>query len=282
MNKEKVLFILHLPPPVHGSSVVGSQIKDSILISSTFNCSFVNLGTSDSIDEIGKNALGKIGRYLAIVWQVLKNLIFFRPKLCYFAITVEGIGFYKDFLIVVLIKLFRKKIIYHFHNKGISNREDKLLDNWLYRIAFKNSFVILLSPLLYPDAKKYLKSDEIFYCPNGIEPMENNLQIYRDNIPAQILFLGNMIETKGVDVLLDACKYLKQKKIAFHCTFVGGWGNINEKQFSGKVTQNDIETEINYAGKKYGKEKDQLMNNTDIFVRAVGSNALRPARYFNH
>jgi glycosyltransferase involved in cell wall biosynthesis len=266
MNKKKVLFILHYPPPVHGSSVVGLQIKNSNKINTAFQCSYVNLGTSDTVDEIGKNALGKIARYLFILWKVLKSLLFFRPALCYFAITVEGIGFYKDCLVVFLVKLFRVPVVYHFHNKGISNRQERFFDNRLYRFAFKNSFVILLSPLLYPDARKYLASDKIFYCPNGVEPLAQVEQLNKKNLSAQILFLGNMIETKGVYVLLDACKYLKQKKIKFQCTFVGGWGNINEKQFREKVIENEIEPEIYYAGKKYGQEKEQLMNSADIFV----------------
>ena len=52
--KPKILFILHLPPPVHGSSIVGGFIKASTLINNRFNSKYINLGTSKSVDAIGK------------------------------------------------------------------------------------------------------------------------------------------------------------------------------------------------------------------------------------
>lgn len=42
MNKStkysKVLFILHMPPPVHGASMVGKYIHDSKIINNAFEC----------------------------------------------------------------------------------------------------------------------------------------------------------------------------------------------------------------------------------------------------
>ena len=59
---KKILLIMHLPPPVHGSSMVGQYIKDSVVINNTFDTKFINLSTSKTVDEIGKNPLLKISR----------------------------------------------------------------------------------------------------------------------------------------------------------------------------------------------------------------------------
>ena len=32
MNKPKILFIMHMPPPVHGAAMMGQYIHDSSLI----------------------------------------------------------------------------------------------------------------------------------------------------------------------------------------------------------------------------------------------------------
>jgi len=56
MFKPNIFFILHIPPPVHGSSVVGKAIQDSQVINQSFDCRYINLGTSRTIDEIGENA----------------------------------------------------------------------------------------------------------------------------------------------------------------------------------------------------------------------------------
>ncbi|MDP3913228.1 MAG: glycosyltransferase family 1 protein, partial [Bacteroidota bacterium] len=52
-KKNRILFLLHLPPPVHGSSVVGSFIKESETINTKFICDYVNLLASQNMAESG-------------------------------------------------------------------------------------------------------------------------------------------------------------------------------------------------------------------------------------
>lgn len=264
--KKRILYILHYPPPVHGSSVMGLQIKESKVINADYDARYINLGTSKSIDEIQKFTFGKIFSYISILIQVLRNLIIHRPDLCYLAITVEGAPFYKDTVVVLLVKIFRVKLVYHLHNKGVSNRQEKFLDNLLYHFVFKNTDVILLSSYLYPDIQKYVPLTAIHYCPNGTQPIDNIIRKKRTNDSNEILFLSNMIESKGVFVLLDACKILKKKNLHFHCTFVGGRGDITEKQFQEKVVTSELTNYVDYVGKKLGNEKDAFFAKADIFA----------------
>ena len=57
MNKStkysKVLFILHMPPPVHGASMVGKYIHDSKIINNAFECHYLNLALAKDLDDIG-------------------------------------------------------------------------------------------------------------------------------------------------------------------------------------------------------------------------------------
>lgn len=265
-NKKKILFILHLPPPVHGSSVVGSYIKDSALINNTFNSKYINLGTSKSIDEIGKKGLGKFVIYIKIILNVIKQLIVFKPDLVYLAMTAKGVAFYKDMVMVFLAKLFGVQLVIHFHNKGVSHNQNKTLDNFLYKLVFKNTRVILLSKYLYPDIKKYVNETDVYYCPNGIPSIVNgDLEKSINQIP-QILFLSNLIESKGVSVLLAACKILKENGILFNCTYVGGEGDISKEELNQNIVQLNLSEEIHYAGKKYGIDKAHVFLKTDIFA----------------
>jgi glycosyltransferase involved in cell wall biosynthesis len=264
--KKNILFILHFPPPVHGSSVIGLQIKESRVINSDFDTRYINLGTSKTIDEIQKFAFGKIFKYFSILIKVLQNLIFHRPDLCYLAITAEGNPFYKDALIVLMVKLFRIKIVYHLHNKGVSNSQHKFLDNLFYRFVFKNTGIILLSRHLYSDIQKYVPLNNVYYCPNGTKSIENIEHNERSNDLIEILFLSNMIESKGVYVLLDACRILKEKNIPFHCTFVGGKGDISESQFLKRLIDAGLEDDVIYVGRKLGAEKNKYLAKANIFV----------------
>lgn len=37
MKKDEILFLLNLPPPVHGASMIGEYIKNSELINDQFD-----------------------------------------------------------------------------------------------------------------------------------------------------------------------------------------------------------------------------------------------------
>lgn len=268
MLHKRILFILHTPPPVHGSSVVGKAIKDSLVINEAFECSCINLGTSRTVDEIGKNPFVKIGRYLSIIFKVSKQLLTHKPNLCYLAITAKGSAFYKDSLIALLVKGFGVRMAYHFHNKGVSTRQHKALDDFLYKSVFKNAHAILLSNYLYPDVEKYFTADRVHYCPNGIPDIDRREKTKEKRLKekVELLFLSNLIESKGVFVLLEACEILKQKGLSYHCTYVGGEGDVNAQQLQEKVKELGLAEHVCYVGKKYGEEKEKVFSKADIFT----------------
>ena len=272
---KRILFILHYPPPVHGSSVMGQSIKESKLSNNSFSCAYVNLSTSRTLDEVGKKSFKKVSRYIVIIYKVFKQILLNRPHLCYFAITVNGLPFKKDAFVALLIKFFGIKIIYHFHNKGVSTHQHNLIDNFLYHRVFKNSKGILLSEHLYYDVKKYIPKDKIYICPNGISDIRtvdfDDVEIKENrnthnSSPVRILFLSNLLEAKGVFVLLNACKILQQKELSFKCTFVGAEGNISAEQFQQKVDQLNLADQVEYVGKKFGIEKEEMFAKSDLFV----------------
>jgi glycosyltransferase involved in cell wall biosynthesis len=140
------------------------------------------------------------------------------------------------------------------------------MDNLLYRFVFRNTDVILLSSFLYPDIQKYVPLSAVHYCPNGIKAFENTIIPERENERIEILFLSNMIRSKGVFVLLEACNILNKRNLHFHCTFIGGKGDITEEEFKTKVAEYKLDTSISYVGKKLGKEKNDFLANANIFV----------------
>ena len=266
--KSKILFILHLPPPIHGSAMVGKYIKDSKVVENTFDTEFINLSTSLTIDEIGKNPIIKIARYIKIIFKTLIALISFQPNMVYLAITAKGMGFYKDFPIALLVKLFGKKLVLHYHSKGVSNYQDKPLDNRLYKILFKSSKVILLSENLFKDISKYVAKKDVYYCPNGIPVLEysNNDFSLQDERTPQLLFLSNLIESKGIYILLEALEILKNKGLKFYCNLVGGEGDISSIQLNNRLKSQKLENCVTYLGKKYNHEKWSFFLSSDAFV----------------
>jgi len=275
-RKSRILFVGSLPPPVHGSAVVSQQIKDSIVINEAFDCDWVNLGTSRSMEEIGKNNPIKIFRLFFALFKEFRLLLTKNYDLCYLAITCHGSGFLKDSPFVLMCKLFRNKIVIHQHNKGMSGDVGRWPYKWLLPLCYKNAKVILLSWYLYPDIEKVVKKEDVFICPNGIKVREfkgssraqSRIVCTEDNnrIP-RVLFLSNLIESKGVLVLLDALKILKDKGYQFICDFVGGeTKEIDSKRFKEEVEIRELNEIAIYHGRKYGDEKEEAFERSDVFV----------------
>jgi glycosyltransferase involved in cell wall biosynthesis len=240
------------------------------------------------MDEIGKTTLAKPFRLLGALGKEFWYLLTRRYDLCYLAITCHGVGFLKDSPFILMAKLFRKKIVIHQHNKGMAND----VDRWPYRLllplCYKDAKVILLSWYLYPDIEKVVKKEDVYICPNGIKVQEfkssvNDIEkksrigegLARrpkgesqlvNRVP-RLLFLSNLIESKGVLVLLDALKILKDKGYSFICDFVGGeTKEIDAKRFKDEVEKRGLNEIAIYQGRKYGEEKERILNESDIFI----------------
>lgn len=267
-KKYKILFIMHMPPPVHGAAMVGKYIHDSEIINKTFDCYYFNLALSKVLEDIGKGGIKKFSKFIKQLWDIAKIVRQTQPEICYTTPNACGGAFYKDFIVIMLLKMMKQNIIIHFHNKGVSTRQDKFIDNLLYKRFFKNIKVILLTENLYDDVKKYVKKENIFICPNGIPEtlIEEPLAIRNNKIP-HLLFLSNLIISKGILVLLDACKILKEKGYSFVCNFIGGeTQEMSAKQFQQEIIKRGLTNEVIYNGKKYGKEKCIFFKQADIFV----------------
>lgn len=166
--KPKILFIMHMPPPVHGAAMVGQYIHDSELINQEFECHYINLTTAKDLQDIGKMGARKMLSFWHLLRKIRKCTREVKPKLVYVTPNACGAAFYKDFVVVQMVKMMGCKVVVHYHNKGVATRQDRKLDNWLYRRFFRGIKVILLSENLYADIQKYVDKKDVFVCPNGI------------------------------------------------------------------------------------------------------------------
>jgi glycosyltransferase involved in cell wall biosynthesis len=269
--KPGILFILHLPPPVHGAGLMGNYIRQNERINENFECDYINLSASKNVETIGKLNIKKFLFFFKLLLSVTKALVRKKYNLCYVSISSKGSGFYKDLCVVTLLKLFRKKIVLHFHNKGVAEAVKKNgFHRQMYRFVLggTKTKIILLSERLYQDIKDYVKKENVFYCPNGIPDVNNINRVYNRDIkgPARLLFLSNMMHAKGVYVLVEGCSILKSRGHSFECHFVGDWLDIEEASFNTKVSDSGLSNFIYSHGKKFNEEKKLFYQRSDIFV----------------
>ena len=269
MYKRRVLFILHLPPPIHGAAIVGKQVKDIFENKPLYKSLFINIGTSETITDIGTRQVKKIFTYLSLLWKVIKEANYFKPHLCYFVINANGPAFIKDSIVAFIVKAYGIPIIFHLHNKGISEFQNKFFYDALYKKVYSNGTTILLSNLLFEDISKYVPIRNVMILPNGI-PIRNIPSPVSKNINPErlvsILYLSNYIETKGVITLMESCLLLKNAGMRFMCRIIGSEGDVKSEQLNNFVRKHNMENYFEILEAKYGLSKVYAFLDSDIFV----------------
>ena len=267
MSKPKVLFILHLPPPVHGASVMGAQIQASHLIRETFDVRFINLSSSRSLTELGKGSLRKIRFMWDLLLDVRETVRSWHPDLVYVTPTSKLPALAKDFVLVRLVGRRGCKTILHFHNKGVASRQDRWLDNFVYERLFRDTGIILISERLYPDIEKYVPRDRVYICPNGIPPLIDRLPEKGDDHVPVILFFSNLLLSKGILVLLDACCILKKQGVSFYCEVAGAeTTDMDGNRLEELLREKGLQDVVHFHGPLFGPEKASLFARSDVFV----------------
>jgi len=264
--KNKILFFIQLPPPVHGSSIVGKMILDNLKINNNFNTFYINslLSTNTGQGNIFKTE--KIISYFKIIRSFIKQVHSFKPDLFYIAMTASGIGFLKDFPFILYCRLKKIKVVIHLHNKGIAKYSKNLIYRLLYFIVFKKSKVIVLSEKLLIDIPNYINNNDIYICNNGMKKLVIQTPKKKTTKKVRILFISNLIESKGVFILLESLKLLLENNISFYCNIVGGVADVSEEILLKKINDLGLLNYVKYLGKLYGEKKDKIFKESDIFV----------------
>lgn len=263
--KPRILFVLHLPPPVHGAAMVGQIIRDSGLVADAFESRFVNLSASESLAEVGRVSLRKMAFLLRLLRQVRKEIRDFHPDLVYLTPTTSGPGLVKDCMTAMAIRNSGSRVVLHFHNKGVSTRQDHFPYGLFYRILFRDAKVILLSERLYPDVERFVARKDVQACSNGIDcpafPAREEHEV------PEILFLSNLLPSKGVVDLLDACRLLKERGYRFTCRVAGApSAGITGEHFVRLVNERKLNDVVRYNGPLYGSGKQDAWARADMLV----------------
>ncbi|UZJ38146.1 glycosyltransferase family 4 protein [Prosthecochloris sp. SCSIO W1103] len=260
---KKILMVLHYPPPVHGASLVGEQIINSGYIKRCFDVDILPLSTRSDLND-GK-VIGKLCKYLKLNVKLFFKLFKKKYDVFYMTPSVSGISFYKDFFLTIYVRLFINKIVYHFHNKGL--QKNKWIPSIISRLFLKESCVILLSDKLKYDVERYVENECVYICPNGVDMEANIVSKSIKNVSTiKIMLLSNMIKSKGVFDLIDACKMLNNLNVDYECNLYGPCYDIEKTDLLRYIKTKKIFGKVIYHGGVYGDAKKEAYKNNHVFV----------------
>lgn len=244
--------------------MVGQAILDSSVVNGRFACRYVNLSTSEKMEEVGRFSFHKIKQLRAIRRKVMQEVAAFSPDLVYLTPASSGLGFLKDQWLVSRLRKKGCRIVLHFHNKGVRDNSRRWWYDRLYRRFFRDARIILLSERLYQDVSPYVDREDVWFCPNGAASCPQSPD--HSGTPL-LLFLSNLIPSKGPLVLLDACQILKRRGCPFRCVFVGKeTAGISAARMREEIASRGLEDTVRFDGPLYGDEKWKVLSQADIFV----------------
>ncbi len=176
----------------------------------------------------------------------------------------------RDICILGMLRMFFR-LIFHFRAAGLSDFVEtqstwlRQLARWVYHCP---QAAIQLSALNPADGK-YFEAKQIYILPNGLEDEgETRLPSKGKHSSAtstvHILFVGMLTESKGIMILLEAIRLLKDESIALH--MVGAFTSAAfEKQAKSYCKAHGLEEIVRWEGVLYGDQKWQQYLLADIF-----------------
>ncbi len=265
--KPRILFLVQLPPPIHGVSTMNTHVIESNIINQNFDINVIDLRFVNSMDQLQKFSISKVVTALKYCFEIVNKMLIFKPALVYFTIMPTGFGFYRDAFYVFILKIFKVKILLHLHGKGILKNSNNLVKKNIYKWVFKDTYIICLTERLTEDISEVYRDDP-FIVPNGIEvqPKINGI-INRSNrsIP-QILFLSNYTRNKGILVLVEALSILKNQGYIFNARFVGAPFDISIEFLQNTIDHHKLTEVAEVLGPLYDEDKFLEFQKADIFV----------------
>jgi glycosyltransferase involved in cell wall biosynthesis len=172
-------------------------------------------------------------------------------------------SFYRKSILLLIGKMFRKKVILHIHGGGFHNFYRKSrLKRYIRFILEHADAVICLSE----NWKKYYSST---FKLRRLEIINNVIEApmiaeTARNGSVNLLFLGHINEKKGV---FDLLSVLGDNRSAFKhkITFtIGGIGEVDK--LNAAITKFGFDDDVQFAGWVSGAKKAELLNKCDIYV----------------
>lgn len=178
-----------------------------------------------------------------------------------------NISFYRKSIFGLIGKMFGKKIIYHIHAARFydffCNPSNMFLEKYIQAILQSaNAVVCLCQDWKANLVKKYrLTNVSIIRNPVAMAPI---LKERNSNQTVKLLFMGFLIESKGIMDLLEVCRGLAVRGINYELAICGK-GELT-RTINRFIQDHSLERHIKNMGWVQNAEKERIFEQTDILI----------------
>lgn len=280
-RRKRYLLVGDLPPPVVGQSVAFKTLCRE-LPRLGFDCRIVDLarrGDAPRSRMSLSRSLEMAGHLVRFATALLSGY-----RKVYLLAAQSRAGFWRDVMMIWCAWAFGCRIIIHLHGgnyDGFYRVQPVLLQFVIRHTLRRVSRIIILSERLRAmfDFDAAL-AQRLAVVPNCLgRPLEGRPRPpRRQTSPLRLLFLSNLIQSKGYRDILEALAILKKThslrpQAVFAGLFRGSPDDVRavsaqdaEREFNDYVSSNGLADSVRYVGAVAGEEKWQLLEESDVLL----------------
>lgn len=247
-------------------NVSGISAVTNFIISNNrkYNYHHFELGKSDNESRNIFWFIRIVYSWLLWGWKLLSQ----RKILIHFNVSLTMRSILRDFPLIIVAQLLRKKMILHIH--GGEYLEDKNPPKWagyiLKKSFSKNNPIIVLGNSERELLSNRYGATNIHVIPNCVDLIDAKNYQDTESIrsPLKLIYIGRIDKNKGIDYILDALIMFKDKNETSFLFRMAGTGP--DKDFYVPKFKSRLGTSFEYKGVVTGKEKTELLLESNIFL----------------
>lgn len=265
--RHKVLVVGQTPPPFGGQAVMIRALLNGTYDDLEFK--HVRLAFSADMDSVGKFKVKKIWILFATILQILWARVSTGAKTIYYPPSgPEKVPVIRDIILLNCVRWAFSKTVFHFHAGGVSGFRNELSGvlRYLFDRAYCKPDLAIRTSELNPDDGAGFGAKKSVVVYNGLEDEIGSVLSSVENKKVQLLFVGVLIPSKGVMVLMEVCGLLVQNGFDLEIKVMGRFGSQEfEKELKNRIQDLGLTEIVEFVGVKSGNDKFKYFASCDIF-----------------
>jgi glycosyltransferase involved in cell wall biosynthesis len=223
--------------------------------------------------------------YLKLIPVIWLRFLFSPKSIVYLAIAPSKMGFIRDMLFIGAASLRGHYVICHQlggHYGSFYKKQNSFMQSLICK-TLNLSIKILVEGELVKEQFSFLNNykDKVYSIPNGLP--ERNIEVakkakeYKQKELFRLIYLSNLIETKGYWDVLEAVNILRKKQRNVTCRFVGSFMTASDsvkyqdadqakKGFFEYIKKHNLQEYVSYDEGLLGQKKFDAFRKSHLFL----------------
>lgn len=263
----KVLFLVQLPPPIHGAALINQRVCDIAEGSGELKNTIYRLNYAQNFEQMHAPARTKLAYTIRLFMSVIAGFIKKKPAITYLAFSPFGAGFYRDLFLVGLALTFRSRPYLHLHGTGLS-KNSSAIKALVLKWMLSKSTLIVISESLLADLSQYLGKGKVVTVDNCVDDPGPVVRDQNKDV-VRVLYLANLDERKGVKIAIEAFSRLIVPGKRFELLVAGSdTARLSKEKLQSFIDEKfpQLKSCISLLGPVYGEEKADFFKSGDLFL----------------